>query len=173
MHQIADSERGAHREDAEQDSEPFHTHSPFQGIHGASQHFALRGTDAVFDGQQSFGILGRDAQHAGQPAPQDSARAADEDRSAHTDDVAGADGGGQCGGQILELADIAGSIRILGEGELDGGAELSLNETGSCCQEQVSAEQQDDHGDAPYLAVKPTYKVAKSFHRLHPFLYLL
>ena len=61
---------------------------------------------AVFDGDQTFRILGGDAEQPGQPCPQHCARPAGNDCGRHADDVAGADRGRQRCRQRREWTDI-------------------------------------------------------------------
>ena len=81
--------------------------APLQRIHRTALHAAVCRLHTVFDRNQTLGILGRNAEHAGQPAPQHRARPAEEYRCTYTDDVPRADGGCQRGGERLKLADIS------------------------------------------------------------------
>ena len=129
LHQVADAERGAHREDAEQHGQPFHVQPSLQRVHGAACHLAVGRADTVFHGQQPFCIFGGDAEHARQPAPKDGSRPAQCDSRGHADDVARADGGGEGRGQRAELAYIPLGRAVRLDGQPDGGKQLTLWET--------------------------------------------
>ena len=65
----ADAEGGQSGKQGEDDAQPLHIQAALQSVHGAALHPAVRGFNAVLDGDQRFGILGGDAEHAGEPAP--------------------------------------------------------------------------------------------------------
>ena len=164
----ADAEGGDGGQQGKGHPQPFQVQPPLQGVHGAALHFAVPGAHPVLDGDEGLGVLGGDAEHAGDPAPEHRAGAAQEDGGAHPDDVARADGGGQGGGQGLELAHVARGIRVLGDGQADAGEQLALNEAGAGRHEQVGAQQQDDHGNAPDEVVQPVDKCDNRVHSLSP-----
>ncbi len=103
LHRVADAEGCQCREQGEQDGEPFPTQTTLQGVHGTAQHAAVIGLDAVLDGQQALAVLGGDAEHAREPAPQHSSGTTQGDGCRHTDDVTRADGCRQRGCQRTEL----------------------------------------------------------------------
>ena len=145
----ADAEGGHHGEGREEHPQPLEAQTPFQGVHSAPLHFPVGRLDPVFDADKGFCVLGGDTEHAGNPAPEHRARSAQEDGGAHADDVAGADGGGQSGGQGLKLAHIPRRVRVAGHRELDAGKGLALNETGAEGHKNVGAQQEHNHGDSP------------------------
>ena len=59
---------------------------------------AVFGLDAVFDGQQALTILGGDAKHAREPAPEHGSGSTQSHRCGYAHNVASADGGRQRGG---------------------------------------------------------------------------
>ena len=107
----AGAERGEHGEQREQHGERLAELLPLEAalkrVHRAAHHAAVCGLHAVLDRDQALRVLGRDAEHTGQPAPQHRARAAEIDGRAHAYDVARADGGRERGRQRLKLADVA------------------------------------------------------------------
>ena len=105
----------------------FHAKPALQRIHGAAQHAPVLCFHAVFHGNQRLGILGGDAQHAGQPAPQHGARPAQRHRCAHAHNIARADGGRQRRGKRAELADIAVRPFVLRHGKADAQKRFALN----------------------------------------------
>ena len=111
-----------------------------QCVHRAALHAAVLGLHAVLDCDQAFRILGGDAEYAGQPAPEHSARAAEEYRRTHADNIARADGGSQRGRQRLKLTDIARRIRIFLNRQPDAGKGLALDKAGAHRHKQVGAE---------------------------------
>ena len=173
----ADAERCEHREQREHhrhhSAERFPRQAALKRVHRAAHHAAVRRFYAVLDRDQAFCVLGRDAEHAGQPAPQHRARAAHEHRRAHADDVARADGGRERGRQSLKLADVAWGIRVLGHGQPDAGECLSLNKARAQGHEHVRAEQQHDHGQTPQPAVEGIDHLGEFLHfYTHPFVAL-
>ena len=149
----ADAERCEHRKQREQHGERFAEFLPFQSalerVHRAAHHAAVCGLHAVLDRDQALRVLGRDAEHAGQPAPQYRARTAEIDRRADADDVARADGGRERGRQRLKLTDVARGVRVLGHGQANARERLFLDKSGAQRHKNVRAAQQDEHGRAP------------------------
>ena len=94
LYGVAYAEGGQCREHCEEHGQPLPAQSAFQGVHRSAEHASAFGLHPILDGQQSFGVLRRDAEDARQPAPQNGARAAEGNGRSHADDVARADGGG-------------------------------------------------------------------------------
>ena len=133
-------------------------------VHRAAHHAAVCGLHAVLDRDQALRVLGRDAEHAGQPAPQHRARAAEIDGRAHADDVARADGGRERGRQRLKLADVARGVRVLRHRQPDAGERLFLDKSGAQRHENMCAAQQDEHRCAPYPVFERGDKARESLH---------
>ncbi len=100
-------------------------------VHRAAEHLALVVFHAVFDRCVGFGVLGGDAEDAGEPHPQNGARAARHDGRGHADDVARADGGRKRRAQRAELRNVAFGIGVFGHRELNRLEELALDEARS------------------------------------------
>ena len=141
---------------------------PFQAalkcIHRAAHHAAVCGLHAVLDRDQALRVLGRDAEHTGQPAPQHRARAAEIDGRAHADDVARADGGRKRGRQRLKLADVARGVRVLRHRQPDAGERLFLDKSGAQRHKNMRAAQQNEHRCAPYPVSERGDKARESLH---------
>ena len=73
-----------------------------QVVHGTAGPLAVFVAAAVVDAQHVFGVVGHHAKESGDPHPEHSAGAADDDGSRHTRDITNADGGSQRGAQRLE-----------------------------------------------------------------------
>ena len=106
--------------------------------------------DPVLHREHRLGVLGGDAEDAGQPHPQHGARAARRHRGGHADDVAGADGGGQRGRERAELADVALALLLARERERIAVRQVALDEAQPDGQEEVRAEQQDEERRSPH-----------------------
>ena len=141
---------------------------PFQAalkcIHRAAHHAAVCGLHAVLDRDQALRVLGRDAEHTGQPAPQHRARAAEIDGRAHAYDVARADGGRKRGRQRLKLADVAWGVRVLRHRQPDAGERLFLDKSGAQRHKNMRAAQQNEHRCAPYPVSERGDKARESLH---------
>ena len=85
----------------------------FKGRHCTADIGAVCILLAVFDGNEGFGIFGGNAEQTADPGPKDSARTADGDRRADTDDVAGTDRRRQGSHQRAEDRKIALLVRIV------------------------------------------------------------
>ena len=110
---------------------------------------------AVLHANEDFGVLGGNAQDAGDPHPEDGARTTEQQARAHAHDVAGADGGGKGGGQGAELGDVAVSVGrvVLGDRKADARADLALDEARANGHEHVREQKQHDHDGAPHETV--------------------
>ena len=164
----ADAEGRQHGKQREQNRHRLAELLPFQAalkrIHRAAHHAAVRRVHAVLDRDQALRVLGRDAEHAGQPAPQHRARAAEIDGRAHADDVARADGGRERGRQRLKLADVARGVRVLRHRQPDAGERLFLDKSGAQRHENMRAAQQNEHRCAPYPVFERGDKARESLH---------
>ena len=127
--------------------------SAVQGVHCTADHGAVLTFNTVFDGNQSFSVLGRNAEDTCEPHPEDCSRAAHRDRSSYTDDIAGTDGRGKRSGQSAELGDIAFRVRILGDRKLDCLEDILLNKAGTERHEEMCPEQKDDERPTPQETV--------------------
>ena len=67
---------------------------------------------AVVNRQNSFGVFGGNAKEGDQPHPEDRTWPTDGDRSSHTGDISGADGGRQRCHQSLEGTDVTLSFLV-------------------------------------------------------------
>jgi hypothetical protein len=63
--------------------------------------------DAVLHGQSTFGVLEGHAKKCGHPHPKERSRSAVVNGRSHPGDVSDPDGGGESGGQGLEVRDVA------------------------------------------------------------------
>ena len=101
--------------------------APLEVALRSTGHVALGVRDAVPHTEERLGVLGRHAEQAGDPHPEQGAGATDGDGGGDTDDIADADGGGQGGGQCLVLGDVtfAGVVVAVEEAESQGGEELA------------------------------------------------
>jgi hypothetical protein len=123
-----DAEGRDRREDGEDDAEPARMEAVFEYVHRATGHLPLRRGDAVLHGQQCFGVLGGDAEHAGQPHPEDGPRSAGTHGAGDPDDVAGPDRGRQRCGECPELTDVAFAFARGVDRKPDRRPEIALNE---------------------------------------------
>ena len=155
----ANAERGQRREQREQHSqhatELLVLEAALERVHRAAEHLAGVVLHAVLHPDEHLGVLRGDTQDAGDPHPEDGARSAEQKARAHADDVARSDGGGKSRGQRAELGDVAVGVGgvILGDGQLDAGADLALDEAGADGHEDVRAKQQQNHDRAPHEAI--------------------
>ena len=114
-------------------------------VHCAADHAAVGILYAVLHGDVGFGVLGCDAENAGEPHPEDCARAAAQEAGCHTNDVAGADGSGKGCGKSAELGDVALRVGVvLRYGQLDCRGDLPLDESRSNSHEEMGAQQKPD-----------------------------
>ena len=107
LYRAASAEGCQNGKDGKQDSQPLDAQTAFDGVHRAAGHRAILEADAVLNRQERFCILSGDTEHAGHPAPEHRAGAAECDCGRDTDDIARADGRRECGCQRTELRDIA------------------------------------------------------------------
>jgi len=77
-----------------------------QIVHGATRHLAVGILLAVFDRQQTLGILGGHAEQRRHPHPEQGTGAAELDGGGNPDDVAGTNGGREGGTEGAEAGDI-------------------------------------------------------------------
>ena len=73
-------------------------------VNGTAGHSAVSGYLAGLLSENSFGVDGSHTEESDDPHPEDSTGAANEDRTAGTDDITGTDLCGDCGGESLERA---------------------------------------------------------------------
>jgi hypothetical protein len=140
-------------------------HSSFEHIHRTSSHPVPCRFDAIFYGQNSFGIFGGDAEDSRQPHPEHGARAACGDRCRDTNDVAGADGSREGSRQRAELAYVAlAFVRSL-NGQFDRLADVSLNEAKSKREKNVRAEQKNQQRRSPDKIAELSDKFFKFLHK--------
>jgi hypothetical protein len=92
---VPDAECGNRCQNGEDDSEPFLFHPSLENVHRTSGHPPSFGYDAVFHGENCFGIFCGDAEDAGQPHPKHCTGPASGDGCRDANDVARADGGCQ------------------------------------------------------------------------------
>ena len=109
--------------------------------------------DAVAHGDVDLGVLGRDAKDAGQPHPEDGARAAGDDRRGNAYDGARSDGAGEGRDQGAKLTDVAFGPLILHDRHLDGLPEPALREPEAAGEKHVRAEKQGNHHWPPHGTV--------------------
>ena len=168
LHGAARAEGGQHREGGEDHRQPFPAKAPFDGIHGTAYDGAGLAPGTVLHRQQGLTVFGGDAEHAGEPAPEHRARAAQGDGGGHADDVAGADGGSQRGGQRAELADLALAALIRRKAQPDGLGNVALHQPQPDGQEQMGAEQHDQHRYTPDKIAARAHKRGEALHGILP-----
>lgn len=150
---------GQRREQREQHSqhatELLVLEAALERVHRAAEHLARVVFHAILHADKHLGILGGDAQDAGDPHPENGARAAEQKARAHTDDVARADGGSQRCRKRAELGDVAIGVGrvVLSDRQLDASAKLALDEPGANRHEDVRAQQKQNHDGTPHEAV--------------------
>jgi hypothetical protein len=149
------------REDAPQPRQP----EPPQGVHGAAAHDAGVIPLAVVERDHDLAELGRHAQDAGDPQPEQGARAAERDRGRHAGNVAHAHGGGERGRHRLERGDAA----LAGAGPAELAEHLAerraepaeLHAAGEDREEEASAHQQHQHRGTPDETVEPGVRLGE------------
>ena len=99
-------------EHAEEHRQPFFAQALLERVHGTAQHGAVRGLHPVFDREHRLAVLGGEAEHAGEPAPEHGPGAAQRHGGRHAHDVARADGGGQGRGERAEVAHVAVPVGV-------------------------------------------------------------
>ena len=164
LYRVAYAERGNGGEEGKKNCHETPAQSAFQGIHRTAKHAPLRRGDAIFDGEQAFGIFCSDAEDAREPAPEHSAGTAQGDGGGNADDVARTDGGCQGGGKRGELRHIANTVGVFLHRKFDGGEDPPLRKTQTNGEKNVSAEKQDYHGPAPQPPAQHGKEIADGFH---------
>ena len=149
LRHAADPAARQQREDGKEDGQPLAVHAAFDRIHRAAADHPVRVDDAVFDREHALCILRCDAEDAAEPAPEDRARAAEDDRRPDADDVAGADCGGQRDRQRTELRYVALRTGIVSDAQPDAEEDVPLDKLQVKRQEDVTSEQQDQQRRPP------------------------
>ena len=106
-------------------------------------------TDAVFDGEQSFGILGRDTEYSCEPAPEHCTWSPHGDGGGYTDDVSCSDGCRKCGGESTKLRHVSLGLLVCFYGQLEGCPYLALWQVQADGEVNVGAQQEYNHGPSP------------------------
>ena len=139
----------------------------------AALDLAVLGDGAGLLRENGLGVVGGHAEEGDDPHPEDGARAADEDGAAGSDDVAGADLGGDGGGDGLERAHaallLAAAQAEVAEEALEALAEVAdLHEARADGEEQAHADQQEDEDVVPQVAVYPNGEIQCPIHTKKP-----
>ena len=121
----------------------------FPSVHGAADHLALVVFHTVANRGVDLGVLRSDAEHAGEPHPEDGTGSARDDRGGNADDRAGADRAGERGHERAELRDIALGVIVILYRHLDCRRQLALDEPESDGEENVRSQKQANHYRAP------------------------
>lgn len=160
---VADAEGGNDGEDGEgrrqKRADSLVGEAVLHGVHGAAAHFADAVGFPIFYGQHRFGVFGGKAEGRGDPHPDQSAGASQDQGGADAHDVAGADGGGQGGHQGLEGGDVPfGLIPLLknfadGVGQIAPGQEFQPDG-----QVHAGTHQKEKHDRPPDEAVDLAHK---------------
>ena len=108
-------------------------------VHRATEHFALVVFHAVFDRREYLAVFGGDAEYAGEPHPEDGARAAGDNGGRDADDGSRADGAGESRDKRAKLTYVAFGVFVFSEGHFDGCRQLALDEPCTNRQEDMRA----------------------------------
>ena len=113
---------GKHAKQGEQLCQPLpaRTHTIFNIVERTAQIMSLFVNSTILDGEETLGILGRHTEQGSNFHPEQCARTAGSDRSCNTDNVAGTDGGRQCGTECAEAGDLAFALFFILYHELQG-----------------------------------------------------
>ena len=147
--------RKQRKEDGEELAQALVLETALEGVHGAADHLAVLILHAPLHTDVGLRVLGGDAEDTRDPHPEDGTRTAGEETRRHAHDVAGADSRSKRRGQGAELADVAFSAAgvVFTHRQLDGRANLALDETRAHGRVNVSAQQQHDEGPSPNKCV--------------------
>src|SRR6058998_1416020 len=115
--------------------------------------------------EHGLSVLGRDAEDARQPHPEDGARTARGHRRRDADDVAGADGRGERGGERAEVAHVAFALGRARKGEPDRRAEVALDDAQADGQVEVRADEEDEERPAPHQVAERVEDLLDGLHQ--------
>ena len=145
-------------------------------VHGSADPLSLSVLPAVKDTQDILRKIGHHAEKGDQPHPEDRAGSAGGNSACHTDDISGADRGGQGCAQGLELGDGSvfgmGCDTLLAEDLADGMADPvgevgNLVEPGKTGHQNAREAQQDQGRPAPYETVYSVIDVGDRLQHKH------
>ena len=169
LHHATDAKAAQRSQQRKQYAGPAGVQAPVQRVHRPADHRAVLALHAVLDGDDGLGILRGDAEHACQPHPQHRPRSAKGDGRADADDIAGANGRRQRGGQRAELGHITLAALVPGHAHANRLEDVLLDEARSDRHEDVRPKEQYDQRPAPEKAVQLADNIS---HFLSPLYYL-